>query len=106
MRVPPLHLSVSLYLSTFLCVCACMFRKKKTVAIELIVQHIRDFLNNRTRGDTESNAVFLLDTNASAAIKGRLPPVGNHSHHHIVHQIGEHSTANCSTASAVMHTPH
>ncbi|KAG4070163.1 hypothetical protein HA402_003853 [Bradysia odoriphaga] len=33
-----------------------------TVAIELIVQHIRDFLNNRCKGDTDTNSSFFQDT--------------------------------------------
>lgn len=33
-----------------------------SVAIELIVQHIRDFLNNRCKGDTDTNTSFFLDT--------------------------------------------
>lgn len=97
----------------YLCMCVCMYVcmrvcpiRAPTVAIELIVQHIRDFLNNRTRGDTESNAVFLLDTNASAAIKGRQPAGSNSHTHHEAPLAGDHASTNCSTASAVMHTPH
>ncbi|XP_037719308.1 uridine-cytidine kinase isoform X1 [Drosophila subpulchrella] len=51
-----------------------------TVAIDLIVQHIRDFLNNRSRhGSTGNMALYMnLDLNASGA--GFAGPDGSESH--------------------------
>ncbi|XP_017047082.1 uridine-cytidine kinase isoform X1 [Drosophila ficusphila] len=51
-----------------------------TVAIDLIVQHIRDFLNNRSRhGSTGNMALYMnLDLNATGA--GFAGPDGNERH--------------------------
>ncbi|XP_017113916.1 uridine-cytidine kinase isoform X1 [Drosophila elegans] len=51
-----------------------------TVAIDLIVQHIRDFLNNRSRhGSTGNMALYMnLDLNATSA--GFAGPDGSESH--------------------------
>lgn len=54
----------------------------QTVAIELIVQHIRDFLNNRTRPDTDGayGSSFFFD-----ATKGKQSDVNDSQYTHSTH---------------------
>ncbi|KAH8385917.1 hypothetical protein KR200_006317 [Drosophila serrata] len=63
-----------------------------TVAIDLIVQHIRDFLNNRSRhGSTGNMALYMnLDLNATGA--GFAGPDGTESQHGTYNAIRRFST--------------